>query len=44
MTGRTRDELRIRREESLKAHLAREDEKYKAAEKKKLEQDKHSID
>ena len=33
-----------RRDESLKLYYAREDEKYKDAEKKKLAMDKHSIE
>jgi hypothetical protein len=33
-----------RRETSLQRYYACEDEKYKEAEKKKLQQDKHSID
>ena len=43
VAGMTREELRLRREESLKQYYARQDEKLKAAEQTKLAQDKHSI-
>lgn len=42
--GLSREEVRVRREESLRVHYAREEEKLQAAKQTKLAQDKHSID
>lgn len=42
--GLTREEVRLRREESLRVYYAREEEKLQAAKQTKLAQDKHSID
>ena len=42
--GMSKQDLKILREESLTKYYQREDEKYKEAEKKKIQMDKHSID
>lgn len=42
--GLSKEELKTRREESLKNHYQREEDKLKAAKEVKLAQDKHSID
>jgi hypothetical protein len=43
VTGLSKEELRLRRDESLKQYYARQEDKEKAARNVKLQQDKHSI-
>ena len=44
VTDLTKEQIRARRDESLKQYYARQDEREKAAREVKLQQDKHSID